>query len=65
MLREAQFCNLTAASPSELLKMEVDKLRQYLQKSYLLISRAELRPKKATESVADTEENVCRITEIT
>ena len=63
MLHEAQSCNLITTNASELLKMEVDKLRQYLQKSYLLISRAELPPKKATESVAETEENVCRITE--
>ena len=49
---------------SELLKMEVHKLKQYLCWSYLVISGVELPPNKATESVEETDEKIHRITEM-
>ena len=63
MLREAQSCNLVATNPSELLKMEVDELKQYSQRSCLVISKVELSPNKTTESAEETEEKVNKIIE--
>ena len=63
MLQEAQSCNLIVTNATELLKMEVDKLKQYSQRSYLVIFQVELQPKKVTESAKETEEKVCRIIE--
>ena len=62
MLREAVLqldCNT-----SELLKMEVHKLKQYLCWLCLVISGVELPPNKATESVEETEGKIRRITEM-
>ena len=50
MLCEAQPCNLIATNASELLKMEVDKLKQYSCRWCLVISSVELPPNKATKS---------------
>ena len=54
---------LTATNASKLLKMEVDKLKQYSRWSYLVISAMKLPPNKATESVGETEKKVRRIIE--
>ena len=61
MLHEAQSCNMIATNASELLKMEADRLKQYLRRSCLLISRVQLPPNKAAESAEETEEKI-RIT---
>ena len=58
MLREVQSRNLIATNVGELLKMEVDKLKQYSQSSCLVISGVELPPKKATENAEEAEEKV-------
>ena len=63
MLLEVQSCNLIATNTSELLKMEVDKLKQYSRRSCLVISGVELPPNKSTESAEETEEKVRRIIE--
>ena len=63
MLREAQSCNLVATNASELLKMEVDELKQYSQRPCLVISKVELSPNKTTESAEETEEKVNKIIE--
>ena len=63
MLRETQSFNLIATNTSELLKMEVDKLKQYSRRSFLVISGVELLRKKTTKSAEETEEKVCRIIE--
>ena len=63
MLRETQSFNLIATNTSELLKMEVDKLKQYSRRSCQVISGVELLRNKTTESAEETEEKVCRIIE--
>ena len=63
MLRETQSFNLIATNTSELLKMEVDKLKQYSRRSFLVISGVELLRNKTTESAEETEEKVRRIVE--
>ena len=63
MLHEAQPCNLIATNMSELLKIEVDKLKQYSCRSCLVISIVELPLNKAAESAEETEEKVGRIIE--
>ena len=63
MLCEAQPCNLIATNVSELLKIEVDKLKQYSCRSCLVISIVELPLNKAAESAEETEEKVGRIIE--
>ena len=63
MLRKAQSCNLIAINTSELLKMEVDKLKQYSRRWCFVISGAELPPNKFTESAEEIEEKVRRIIE--
>ena len=54
-LPESLFCNLIATNASELLKMEVDKLKRYSQRPCLVIFGVELSPNKATESDGETE----------
>ena len=49
MLHEPQSCNLIATNTSELLKMEVHKLKQYSCRSTLVISIVELPPDKSSE----------------
>ena len=63
MLRKAQSCNLIAINTSELLKMEVDKLKQYSRRWCFVISGVELPPNKFTESAEEIEEKVRRIIE--
>lgn len=63
MLRESQSCNLVAANVIELMKMKVDKLKQYSRRSCLVILKVELSPNKTTESVEETQEIVHKITE--
>ena len=63
MLRKAQSCNLIAVNTSELLKMEVDKLKQYSRRWCFVISGVELPPNKFTESAEENEEKVRRIIE--
>ena len=60
MLCKAQSCNLIATNKSELLKMEVDKLKQYSRRFCLVMFGVEVPPNKSTESA---EEKVCRIIE--
>ena len=61
MLHEAHSCNLIATSTSELLNIEVDKLKQYSCRLSQVISDVALPPNKATKHTEETEEKVHRI----
>ena len=60
MLCKAQSCNLIATNTSELLNLEVDKLKQYSCRLCQVISGVELPPNKATKCTEETEEKVHR-----
>ena len=64
MLHEAQSYNLIATNVSELLKMEVDKSKQYSCRLCLVISSVELPPNKSTVSAEETEEKAHRFFEM-
>ena len=63
MLCKAQSCNLIATNTSQLLNLEVDKLKQYSCRLCQVISGVELPPNKATKCTEETEEKVHRIIE--
>ena len=57
-LREMQSQSLVAMKTSDLLKLEIDKLKQYSRRSCLVISSVELTQSKTSEKAEATETKV-------
>ena len=57
-LRETQSQSLIATNTSDLLKLEIDKLKQYSRRACLVISGVELPRNKTSEKAEETETKV-------
>ena len=57
-LRETQSENFIATNTSDLLKLEIEKLKQYSRRSSLVISGVELPRNKTSEKAEETETKV-------
>ena len=59
MLKKAQSFNLIVASANKLQKMKLDNLKQYLWRSFFLITGVDLPPKKTIETAENSAKSWC------
>ena len=60
-IRETQSQNLITTNTSDLLKLELEKLKQYSRRSCLVIPGVELPRNKTSEKAAETVTNVLKL----